>query len=78
MIPKVEIGGESYRVVGTFSHKRNVGETGEYAAIVPLNAAKTAGWTTMMISAKPIPESGALERCLNPPFRARGAKAAAR
>lgn len=56
---KVEIGGESYRVVGTFSHKRNVGETGEYAAIVPLNAAKTAGWTTMMISAKPIPESGA-------------------
>ena len=55
----VDIGGASYRVVGTFQHGRSVGETGEYAAIVPVNAAKAEKWTTLMISARPIPESGA-------------------
>lgn len=55
----VDIGGESYRVVGTFRHSRSVGETCEYAAIVPISAAKGNAWTTLMISAKPIPDSGA-------------------
>ena len=56
---EVTIGGNTYRVVGTFRHSRSVGETGEYAAIIPLNAAKSEKWTTLMISADPIGESGA-------------------
>lgn len=56
---EVTIGGTVYRVVGTFRHSRSVGEMGEYAAILPLNAAKSANWTTLMISADPISESSA-------------------
>ncbi len=56
---KVEIGANTYQVVGTFRHSRSVGESGEYAAVLPLNAAMSETWTTLMISANPIPESGA-------------------
>lgn len=56
---KATIGGSEYAVVGTVRHSRSVGEVAEHNAYVPLLADPEAALDTLMVSAKPIPNSGA-------------------
>ena len=53
------IGGEEYAVVGTVRHRRSVGEQAEYCVYIPLLSAADSRMDTLMLSSKPIPNSGA-------------------
>ena len=56
---KVSIGGEEYAVVGTVRHRRSVGEAAEHYACIPLLSNPGASMDVLMVSAKPVPNSGA-------------------
>lgn len=53
------IGGEEYEVVGVIRHRRSVGEQSEHCVYIPLASAKEMQMETLMVSSKPIPNSGA-------------------
>ena len=56
---KVSIGGREYTVVGTIRHSRSVGESEAHCAYIPLLADPGAEMDVLMVSAKPVPNSGA-------------------
>ena len=56
---EVSIGGREYTVVGTIRHSRSVGESEEHCAYIPLLADPGRKMDVLMVSAKPVPNSGA-------------------
>ncbi len=54
-----QIGGVKYRIAGTVRHRGSVGDINEYCVYVPLSSALTIGMDTMMVSALPVPDTGA-------------------
>lgn len=56
---KVTIGSAEYEVVGTIRHRRGVGDAAEHVLYVPLLAEPGRSMDTMLLSAVPIPNSGA-------------------
>ena len=72
---EVRVLGESYAVVGTFRHRRDVGEVSAHAVCLPLRA-RAAGWRRCSFrpNRSPTPARG---RCLNPPCATAGSPAAA-
>lgn len=56
------LAGQTYRVIGVLRHSRRVGESGEYAAYIPLTAAEKDGiqLETLTLRARPVENGGAM------------------